>query len=90
MEEDGNVPNDGDNNQPGAVAVVDIQQQLLNMQNQNFAVMSTLTKLLAERDNTPNPHTTLAKNVKVPVGTYSMSLSEFRSFKKDVHDFKQL
>ena len=72
----------------GATATGDIQQQLLNTQNQNFAVMSTLAKLLEERHM--SPHSTLVKKVQMPVGTYTMTLSEIRSFKKDVTDYKQL
>ena len=44
----------------------------------------------------PVPHSTLApsqtlvKNGKVPEGRYSMSLSEFRTFKKDCIDYAKL
>ena len=84
------LPGDGDAvTQPQLNDVGNIQQQLLAVQNQNLTVMSALAKLLSERQ-VPDPHAALVKNLKVPVGTYNMSLSEFRSFKKDVQDYNTL
>ena len=46
----------------GAATGGDIQKQLPSMQNQNFAVMLTLAKLL-EEPHVSTPHSTLVKNV---------------------------
>ena len=58
--------------------VPDVQQQLLNMQNLMNLQMQALqaqTKLIAGNQQVPTPHFTLVKNVKVPEGRYTMSLS---------------
>ena len=38
----------------------------------------------------PPGHATVPKNVKVPEGRYSMSLSEYRTYSKDCVDYKTL
>ena len=75
------------------IAVPDVQQQLLNMQNLMNLQMQALqaqTKLIAGNQQVPTPHSTLVKNGKVPEGRYTMSLSEFQTFRKDCEDYKAL
>ena len=81
---------DGQDNQAGEILVIRKQmrnmEKLMNLQTQ---AMAAQTQLIVE-GNAGLTHPTLVKNVKMPEGRYAMSLSEFRTFRKDCYDFKQL
>ena len=77
-----------------------LQQQLLDMQKIMDLQMKTIsaqTELFAQSQaGAQLRHSTLAnlsqmvKNVKVPEGHYTMSLSEYRTFRKDCIDYRKL
>ena len=76
---------------------VGVQDQLLSMQNlMNLQIkaLEAQAKLLTGQTPaqapTPSAQSTLVKNVKVPEGRYRMSLSEYRTFKRDCQDYKSL
>ena len=78
------------NNQTGNV---DVQQQLREMQNLMNLQMQAM-QLQSQMFNNPR-HPTLAaasitRQVKVPEGRYNMSLSEFRTYRKDCLDYQTL
>ena len=58
--------------------------------------MQTQAQLLTSNQGPGIPHsqpatdTQIARNVKVPEGRYSMSLAEFRTYRKDCLDYKKL
>lgn len=74
---------------------IDIQKQLQDMQNLVNLQMQAM-QLQTQMMNNGNPrHPTLAdaavtRQVKVPEGRYNMSLSEFRTYRKDCLDYQTL
>ena len=80
--------------------VLSLQQQFSEMQKlmeMQMKAMKAQADLLASHHQSPSiPHSEPAtdsqiiRNVKVPEGRYSMSLAEFRTYRKDCLDYKKL
>ena len=68
-------------------------QKLMQMQMKTMQVQS---ELLSSNQSPNIPHsepvtdTLIVRNVKVPEGRYTMSLAEFRTYRKDCLDYKKL
>ncbi len=78
----------GDDN---AVGAEDAEVRALR---EKLALLQQIQQLQGQVGLTPAPqqthHTAVPKNVKVPEGRYTMSLSEFRTYSRDCIDYKTL
>ena len=96
VEEDpptGGDPNGGDPNggdpTGGGPSALNFAQQMKDMEKLMDLQLQTM-RMQMQRGVTSQVHNALAKQVQVPEGKYSMSLSEFRTYRKDCTDFQKL
>ena len=93
-----NTMSDDEDNQDGAKATskkVDMmQQQMIDMQKMMIEQMKTIQLQAQLMQQAPLQPLAISSNVvrqvKVPEGSYNMSVAEFRTFRKDCMDYKIL
>ena len=85
-----NTPTDDVKREPEMVTMESLQKMMMLQ----LQVMQAQTQAQAQQvQSTQNPHSGPAltmRNTKVPEGRYDMSSAEYRSFVKDVEDYKTL